>query len=587
MNFNPGKIGFGLALIVGVTQSSWAQTTVRLSDFKDPSKSWKEVGQVWADPSLPNSLFTDGQGSVLVNLPDKKNPGKDLVSTESYGDLELKLEYMMAQGSNSGLYLQGQYEIQLLDSWTKISPKAGDNGGIYERWDEARPDGQKGYEGYAPRQNASKAPGLWQILEVGFQAPKFSASGEKIQNARIRFVRLNGVTVQEDIELQGPTRGSLRSVEVARGPIRIQGDHGPIAIKSLEIKPMDTQAPSLANLTMEVYSGSFADLNELAGKTPVNKKSLHSLNELSTGVTGTSLTKVQGTIQIVQAGNYTLDMAVPNGLGAISIGSESASSLSSGRIRVEKNLSAGSHPITFYVSKPRDWTTQGFSLQIQESGLWPVQLSQPAGNTQTDSDPIWVDTDQTPVLRSFIEMPDRGKISHAVSVSSKAGIHFSYDLSTGRLIRVWRGLFLDATPMWNNRGNGVSRPLGNLTYLNSSSKSDPITGTDSFTPKGYQIIGDGQVRFLATTATGELTDQVQLLADGKGLTRTLKRTGGSPMEVPVLEGKSIKQIRENFYWIEDAGLYLQVGDKSIKPTLNSQGQVVLPFSSELTYTLLF
>ena len=59
------------------------------------------------------------------------------------------------------------------------------------------------------------------------------------------------------------------------------------------------------------------------------------------------------------------------------------------------------------------------------------------------------------------------------------------------------------------------------------------------------------------------------------------------MEVPVLEGKSIKQIRENFYWIEDAGLYLQLADKSIKPSVNSQDQVVLPFAAELTYTLLF
>ena len=587
MNFNLGKIGFGLAMTFMSVHAAWAQVPVKLANFQTPSKSWKEVSQVWADPSMSNTLFTEGQGSVLVNLPDKKNPGRDIISTESYGDLELKLVYMMAPGSNSGLYLQGQYEIQLLDSWAKTSPKAGDNGGIYERWDESRPDGQKGYEGYAPRQNASKAPGLWQTLEVGFQAPKFSASGEKTANARIRYVRLNGVTVQEDVELQGPTRGALRPNEVARGPIRIQGDHGPIAIQSLEIKPMDTPAPSLSNLSMEVYTGSITDLNELSGKTPVSKKSLGSLNELSSGIAGSSLIKVQGTIQIAKSGNYTLDMVVPNGLGAISVGNETASDLRSGRIRVEKSLSAGSHPITFFVSKPRDWTTQGFNFQIQEDGLWPIQLSQPAGNTQTDSDPIWVDTDQTPVLRSFIEMPDRGKISHAVSVSSKAGIHFSYDLSTGRLIRVWRGMFLDATPMWNNRGNGVSRPLGNLTYLNSSSKADPILGSSSFTPKGYQILGDGQIRFLADTQTGEFTDQVQLHSDGKGLTRTLKRSSGQAMEIPVLEGTSLKQVRENFYWIEDAGLYLQLADKSIKPFVNSQGQVVLPFAAELTYTLLF
>lgn len=86
---------------------------------------------------------------------------------------------MMAPGSNSGLYLQGQYEIQLLDSWAKTEVKAGDNGGIYERWDESKPDGQKGYQGYAPRQNASKAPGVWQTLKIQFKAPRFNATGEK------------------------------------------------------------------------------------------------------------------------------------------------------------------------------------------------------------------------------------------------------------------------------------------------------------------------------------------------------------------------------------------------------------------------
>lgn len=587
MNFNPGKIGLGIAITLTLPQLSWGQSSLKLSDFQNPSKSWKEVQQVWVDPHVPHTLFTEGKGEILVNIPDKKNPGKDMISTESYGDLELKMVYMMAPGSNSGLYLQGQYEIQLLDSWAQTQPKAGDNGGIYERWDESRPEGQKGYEGYAPRQNASKAPGLWQTLEVGFQAPKFSASGDKIKPAVVRYVRLNGVTIQEDITLQGPTRGALQSGEVARGPIRIQGDHGPLAIRSLEITPMDTPQPVLNQLSMEVYPGAIAELTQLTGKSPQTKTNLNSLHELSSGIAGSSLTKVRGSLQIGQEGDYTLEMFVPNGLGAISWGEDQPEDLRSGRIRAEKHLKAGAHTVTFYVSKPRDWTTQGFSLQVQEKNLWPVVLSQPAGFTQTDANPIWVDGEDTPVLRSFIEMPDRGKISHAVSVSAPSGIHFSYDLNTGRLIRIWRGKFLDATPMWNNRGNGVSRPLGNVTYLDSQSKSSPLVGAGSFVPKGYQILGPGNIRFLAQLENGELMDQVQLAADGKSLTRTLKKSGSQPQELAIAEGKILRKIRENLYWIEDAGLYLQLGDKSIQPKVNAQGQVVLPWSTELMYTLLF
>jgi hypothetical protein len=90
---------------------------------------------------------------------------------------------MMAKGSNSGIYLQGRYEVQLLDSWNVVNVKAGDNGGIYERWNDDKPEGQKGYEGHAPRQNASRAPGLWQHIKISFQAPRFNATGQKTENA--------------------------------------------------------------------------------------------------------------------------------------------------------------------------------------------------------------------------------------------------------------------------------------------------------------------------------------------------------------------------------------------------------------------
>src|SRR5690606_35854913 len=122
---------------------------------------------------------------ILANLLTKNDPGKDLFSKAEYGDMDLKMEYMMASGSNSGVYIQGRYEIQLLDSWGVVNPGPGDNGGIYERWDENKPEGQRGYEGYAPRQNASRAPGQWQQLLVSFRAPRFDANGNKTANARI------------------------------------------------------------------------------------------------------------------------------------------------------------------------------------------------------------------------------------------------------------------------------------------------------------------------------------------------------------------------------------------------------------------
>ena len=131
---------------------------------------------------------------ALVNTPGSKTPGTDLYSNMEHGDADLELDYMMAKGSNSGIYLQGRYEVQLLDSWGVVNAKAGDNGGVYERWDESRPQGKKGYEGYAPRQNVSKAPGLWQHLKISFQAPRFE-NGQKNANAKMLRIELNGVLI--------------------------------------------------------------------------------------------------------------------------------------------------------------------------------------------------------------------------------------------------------------------------------------------------------------------------------------------------------------------------------------------------------
>ena len=84
--------------------------------------------------------------------------------------------------------------------------------------------------------NASRAPGLWQHLEISFRAPRFEGK-KKVANACFLRVVLNGVTVQENVEVTGPTRAALFTDERATGPLMIQGDHGPIAFRNVRIRP--------------------------------------------------------------------------------------------------------------------------------------------------------------------------------------------------------------------------------------------------------------------------------------------------------------------------------------------------------------
>jgi hypothetical protein len=181
--------------------------------------------------------FEVGEG-IFVN--GNKGKTTNLLSRFEHGDCQLHIEFCVPVESNSGIYFQGQYEIQIFDSYGKSGVQYSDCGGIYARYKDG-----KTYEGHAPRENASKKPGTWQSFDVVFRAPRFDEDGKKIENARFVLVKHNGVVIHEDVELNGPTRASLHEFhpekypERAKGPLMLQGDHGPVAYRNITIMPLD------------------------------------------------------------------------------------------------------------------------------------------------------------------------------------------------------------------------------------------------------------------------------------------------------------------------------------------------------------
>lgn len=189
--------------------------------------TWQVVSSVKLDPQNPKNLTATGEGGetgILFRQPIES--GSDIFTTETFGDCELRLEFMVAQGSNSGIYLMGQYELQVLDSHGKADTELsdGDLGAIYS----VSP----------PLKNAAKAPGEWQSYHIIFKAPRFDAAGKKTSDAEFVSVKLNGVEVQKNTTVKGPTGGELPGGETARGPLMIQGDHGIVALRNIELKPL-------------------------------------------------------------------------------------------------------------------------------------------------------------------------------------------------------------------------------------------------------------------------------------------------------------------------------------------------------------
>jgi hypothetical protein len=186
------------------------------------SKSQWKVGTAKLLANHPDKIDFSSEGSELVNV---KKEGVDIFSEAKFGDHRIEVEVMVPKGSNSGIYVHGEYEIQVLDSYGKEKIGGGDMGAIYQA--------------SLPKVNASKAPGEWQKYVIEFRAPKFDENGEKTANATFVKVELNGQLIHENVEMKGVTPTGVTGKEAAEGPIMFQGDHGAVAYRNLKITPLE------------------------------------------------------------------------------------------------------------------------------------------------------------------------------------------------------------------------------------------------------------------------------------------------------------------------------------------------------------
>jgi hypothetical protein len=225
---------FSLATALAADKATELLVGKDLAGWRQPTGKWVVAGAVALDPKDEKKLsITPGTG-VVVNGPEAKTV--DLVSQAEFGDVELHLEFCLAKHSNSGVYLMGNYELQVYDSYgvEKDAYPGIECGGIYPRWINER-----NVEGHSPRVNASKPPGEWQSFDVTFRAPRFDASGKKVAKAKFVKVLHNGKVIHENVELNAPTRGGLSENDKATGPLRLQGDHGPVAYRNITVKQVD------------------------------------------------------------------------------------------------------------------------------------------------------------------------------------------------------------------------------------------------------------------------------------------------------------------------------------------------------------
>lgn len=205
-----------------------------------PVSDWHRVERAVAVPDRSELTTSGRQGNLIVNGLQKDISLPYLMTRETFGDIRAELEFLIPKGSNAGVYLMGRYEVQILDSHGKENVGSGDLGGIYGSRNMSKPEGERWVPGSRPLVNAAKAPGRWQRMEIVFRAPRFDDAGKKTADAVFESVQINGKLVQENVVCTYPTMSHPLPGEAALGPIAVQGDHGPIAIRHFTVTPLDS-----------------------------------------------------------------------------------------------------------------------------------------------------------------------------------------------------------------------------------------------------------------------------------------------------------------------------------------------------------
>ena len=170
------------------------------------------AGWILLDPNQVNGFKVEK--GILVNDPVQKQGERvsygNIRTEEVFGDFNLTLEVNVPQGSNSGVYLRGMYEIQVMDSHGK-EPDSHNMGALYSR--------------ITPSQAAEKPAGEWQSMDITLVD-------------RHVTVKLNGTTIIDNQPVYGPTGGAISGDVFKKGPIYLQGDHGKVSYRNMVLTPV-------------------------------------------------------------------------------------------------------------------------------------------------------------------------------------------------------------------------------------------------------------------------------------------------------------------------------------------------------------
>jgi hypothetical protein len=199
-----------LVLLLGTAAIAFAEDKPE-QGFRPLLNGKDLTGWKLRNPNGHNSWTVSPDG-VLKNTVVKDGPhGNDLITEQKFWNFTVRYEYMTPDDSNSGFYLRGRHEVQILGDHKRGEAGDGGNGALYSF--------------KAPDKFVTKPGGEWQNAEVTMRGNRIT-------------VILNGVKVHDNVECRRPTGGELDNKVDQPGPIMLQGDHGTVSFRNIRLKEL-------------------------------------------------------------------------------------------------------------------------------------------------------------------------------------------------------------------------------------------------------------------------------------------------------------------------------------------------------------
>jgi hypothetical protein len=532
-----------------------------LENFQDGgTNGWVTAENVFMDRQKKyHCEIGGGKGMVVSRGDDNDN---QLITKLEHGDLDLKMDFMLAKNSVALLFLQGCYGIQLSDSWKNENLSEQSSGVILS-----------GDSNKLPALNVSKAPGLWQHLVIKFKAPRFDSSGRKVTDALFTEVILNGKRIHKDVAVNPVTQSAPSKEERERAPLVIISKFGPVAFRSIEYKNYEDKRIEAEGIGYKVYKGLFREYDTLDGMKPLRTGTVDSIH-WAVGDKRAQIT-FEGNLQIPADGDYLFklraggpawvllnkELVVGNG------GTRNYTDARYGKIALKK----GTHPFQIiYANYDESLVVEyeGPEMPLTKlTALTSERFVQPIGPFE------YMPGNKAVVQRAFFT--HHNKVNpYTMCVSVPEGLNYAFDLSTYSILSVWHGKFIDVGNMWLSRGESqMAIPLGAALELSGvppvsqlTDAKDPWIDTvdvinNRYSKRGYRIDASGLPVFTYTYNDLAVEDYLHPDENTAGWKRsvTLKTsTSENAGNIFFLlgSGKFIERLPNGEYAIDDKKYYI-------------------------------